>query len=62
MEARLRARGLKSRIRRKGKRGKPLNEQGRASNRTKSAVLRVIRGVEVRPKGQNAAMIRQNGR
>jgi IS5 family transposase len=38
MEAKLRARGLKSRIHRKGKRGKPLNEQGKASNRTKSAV------------------------
>ena len=38
MEARLRARGLKSRIHRKGKRGKPLSEQGKASNRTKSAV------------------------
>jgi IS5 family transposase len=38
MEAKLRARGLKSRIHRKGKRGKPLSEQGRASNRTKSAV------------------------
>ena len=38
MEAKLRARGLKSRIHRKGKRGKPLSEQGKASNRTKSAV------------------------
>nr|BAH90380.1 transposase [uncultured bacterium] len=38
MEAKLRARGLKSRIHRKGKRGKPLTEQGKASNRTKSAV------------------------
>ena len=38
MEARLRARGLKSRIHRKGKRGKPLSEQGKSSNRTKSAV------------------------
>lgn len=38
MEAMLRARGLKSRIHRKGKRGKPLSEQGKASNRTKSAV------------------------
>jgi IS5 family transposase len=38
MEARLRARGLKSRIHRKGQRGKPLTEQGKASNRTKSAV------------------------
>ena len=28
MEAKLRARGLKSRIHRKGKRGKPLSEQG----------------------------------
>ena len=38
MEARLRARDLKSRIHRKGKRDKPLSEQGKASNRTKSAV------------------------
>ena len=38
MEAKLRAQGLKSRIHRKGKRGKPLSEQGKASNRTKSAV------------------------
>lgn len=38
MEAKLRARGLKSRIHRKGKRGKPLTEQGKSSNRTKSAV------------------------
>ena len=35
MEAKLRARGLKSR---KGKRGKPLSEQAKASNRTKSSV------------------------
>lgn len=38
MEARLRARGLKSRIHRKGKRGKPLTEQRKSSNRTKSTV------------------------
>ena len=38
MEAKLRARGLKSRIHRKGKRGKPLGEQGKASNRTKSSI------------------------
>ena len=38
MEARLRARGLKSRIHRKGKRAKPLSAQGKSSNRTKSAV------------------------
>jgi IS5 family transposase len=38
MEAKLRARGLTSRIHRKGKRGKPLSEKGKASNRTKSAV------------------------
>ncbi len=38
LEAKLRARGLRSRIHRKGKRGKPLSEQGKASNRTKSAV------------------------
>lgn len=37
-EAKLRTRGLKSRIHRKGKRGRPLSEQGKASNRTKSAV------------------------
>jgi transposase, IS5 family len=38
MEAKLRAQGLKSRIHRKGKRGKPLTMQGKSSNRTKSAV------------------------
>lgn len=38
MEAKLRARGLKSRIQRKGKRGKPLSEQAKGSNRTKSSV------------------------
>jgi transposase, IS5 family len=38
MEAKLRARGLKSRIHRKGTRGKPLSEQGKASNRAKSTV------------------------
>ncbi len=38
MEAKLRARKLKSHIHRKGKRGKPLTEQARGSNRTKSSV------------------------
>ncbi len=38
MEAKLRARSLKSHINREGKRGKPLSEKGRSSNRTKSAV------------------------
>ena len=38
MEANPCARGLKSRIHRKGKRGKPLTDQGKASNRTRSAV------------------------
>lgn len=38
MEARLRARGLRSCIHRKGSRGKPLSEQDKASNRTKSRV------------------------
>ena len=38
MEAKLRARGQKSHIHRKGRRGKPLSEQGKGSNRTKSAV------------------------
>ncbi|PWK55135.1 DDE family transposase [Silicimonas algicola] len=38
MEAKLRARSLKSHIHRKGKRGKPLTEQGKGSNRTKSSV------------------------
>ena len=37
MEAKLRARGLKSRVHRKGRRGKPLTEQGKSSNRTKSS-------------------------
>ena len=38
METKLRVRGLKSRIHRKGKRGKPLSEQAKGSNRTKSSV------------------------
>lgn len=38
MEAKLRARKLKSHIHRKGKRSKPLTEQAKGSNRTKSAV------------------------
>jgi IS5 family transposase len=38
MEAKLRDRKLKSHIHRKGKRGKPLTEQGKGSNRTKSSV------------------------
>ncbi len=38
MEAKLRGMKLKSQIHRKGKRGKPLTEQGKGSNRTKSSV------------------------
>jgi len=38
MEAKLRALKLKSHIHRKGKRGKPLTEQAKGSNRTKSSV------------------------
>ena len=38
MEATLRARSPKSRIHRKGKRGKPMSKQVKASNRTKSAL------------------------
>jgi transposase, IS5 family len=38
MEANLRARALKSRIHRKGKRDKPLTERGKSSNRIKPAV------------------------
>jgi IS5 family transposase len=38
MEAKLRDRKLKSHIHRKGKRGKPLTEQAKGSNRTKSSV------------------------
>lgn len=38
MEAKLHARKLKSYIHRKGKRGKPLTDQAKGSNRTKSAV------------------------
>ena len=45
MAAKLRARGLKSRIHRKGKRGKPLSAQGKASNRTKSAVRSLVEHV-----------------
>lgn len=37
-EAKLRARKLKSRLHRKGKRGKPLTEQAKGSNRTKPSV------------------------
>lgn len=37
MEAKLRDRKLKSHIHRKGKRGKPLTEQAKKSNRTKSS-------------------------
>ena len=38
MEAKLRDRKLRSHIHRKGKRGKPLTEQAKGSNRTKSSV------------------------
>lgn len=38
MEGKLRDRKLKSHIHRKGKRGKPLTEQAKGSNRTKSTV------------------------
>ena len=38
MEANLRGMKLRSHIHRKGKRGKPLTEQAKSSNRTKSAV------------------------
>lgn len=38
MEAKLRTRQLKSHIHRRGKRGKPLTEQAKGSNRTKSSV------------------------
>ena len=38
IETKLRARGFTSRIHRKGKRGKPLTEQAKKSNRTKSSV------------------------
>jgi IS5 family transposase len=38
MEAKLRDRKLKSHIHRKGKRGKPLTDQAKGSNRTKSTV------------------------
>ena len=38
MAAKLRDRKLKSHIHRKGKRGKPLTEQAKGSNRTKSTV------------------------
>ena len=38
LEAKLRARKLRSHIHRKGKRGKPLTEHAKGSNRTKSSV------------------------
>ncbi len=41
IEAKLRARGLTSRIHRKGKRGRPLTEQAMKSNRTSSVRVRV---------------------
>ena len=37
MEAKLRGMRLESHIHRKGRRGKPLTEQGKGSNRTKSS-------------------------
>ena len=45
MEARPRARGPKSRIHRKGNRGKPPTEEGKASNRTRSAVRACVEHV-----------------
>ncbi len=52
IEAKLRARGLTSRIHRKGKRGKPLTEQAMKSNRTKSSVrvhpFRACKGMHCR--------------
>ncbi len=38
MEAKLRARGLRSHIHRKGKRGKPLTEKAKAGNRIRSGI------------------------
>jgi len=49
MEAKLRDRKLKSHIHRKGKRGKPLTEQAKGSNRTKPTV-------RVRPSGACKSM------
>jgi len=43
MEAKLRDRKLKSHIHRKGKRGKPLTEQAKGSNRTKSTSRAIVR-------------------
>ena len=39
----LKARGLTSHIHRKGKRGKPLTEQAKGSNRTRSASRAIVR-------------------
>lgn len=38
MKDKLRVRGLKSRIHRQGKRGNPLREQGKSSDRSKSSI------------------------
>jgi len=43
MEAKLRDQKLKSHIHRKGKRGKPLTEQAKGSNRTKSTSRAIVR-------------------
>ena len=48
MEAKLRDRKLKSHIRRKGTRGKPLTDQAKGSNRTKSTNSAFVR-VRVEP-------------
>jgi len=62
IEAKLRARGLKSRIDRKVKRGKPLSEQGKSSNRTKSAVRAQVEHVfGARTNGMGGTLVRNTG-
>lgn len=62
MEAKLRARGLKSHILRKGKRGKPLTDQAKGSNRTKSrARVRVEHVFGAQTKDMGGTLVRTIG-
>ena len=62
MEAKLRALKLKSHIHRKGKRGKPLTEQGKASNRTKSSTrARVEHIFGAQTSGMGGTLVRMIG-
>jgi len=62
MEAKLKAAKLTSHIHRKGKRGKPLTEQGKASNRTKSTVrVRVEHVFGAQTNGMGGTLVRTIG-